>query len=73
MTLLSRLTPSDHTLHLLLVATLSATLSAAAILGTQQIRRESRIRKLKDSIPDLADDPSPTEVPLPLFLLIHLT
>jgi tRNA A37 threonylcarbamoyladenosine dehydratase len=46
--LAERITKS-HTIQLILIAALSTGLTAATILGTQRLRREIRVQKLKDS------------------------
>jgi hypothetical protein len=44
--------PKSHRFQLLAVAVLSTGITAVAILGTQSIRRQIRIERLKQSISD---------------------
>jgi hypothetical protein len=54
--LAERVTKS-HTIQLILIAALSTGLTAATILGTQRLRREIRVQKLKDQTEDGEERP----------------
>lgn len=55
----------SHRVQLALTAAVSGAVVASAILGTQQIRRRTRVEHLKESIPDLKDEHEVGQVLLP--------
>ena len=61
MSWLSRSAPS-HQVQLGVTAVVSGVIAAGAVLGYQKVRRKERIKKIKDSIPEVAQEHLATKV-----------
>ncbi|KAF2665867.1 hypothetical protein BT63DRAFT_404538 [Microthyrium microscopicum] len=55
MSFISRITPSTNQIHLIVVSVVSISLTAGIILGGQEVRRRTRVKAVKDSIPEISE------------------